>query len=309
MIHSDFLTATAPKTDDLLVLRRYSDSGMPEPVRGVKTFRAKFVGETCWIISEVTWILLIPQVCILAGFLAFGFLACSTVSKIRVGFQVENWIAEALATYWLFVNLIWMSEECLLDTPDQPTPWSLTPMGHENEELYSSIQALCINGFYVTPIVWLLVVVFLHLSGGTAWSSGRSRGRIVFYEAGYVAIWSLMDGLWAAQLLWPAIASCVFTIFFILKTAAEETGLGWRGIDRTDIVWVLWTISNLFWILLEVAYDDDMNLRYVAALIGVLSLLLLQLSWARLKDRSGLPPGILQLGMPPEGSPPLRTCS
>eukprot|EP00450_Noctiluca_scintillans_P036800 CAMPEP_0194542978 /NCGR_PEP_ID=MMETSP0253-20130528/84979_1 /TAXON_ID=2966 /ORGANISM="Noctiluca scintillans" /LENGTH=103 /DNA_ID=CAMNT_0039389681 /DNA_START=201 /DNA_END=512 /DNA_ORIENTATION=- len=95
-----------------------------------------------------------------------------------------------------------------------------------------------------------------------------------------------MDGLWAFELLWPALAACAATVGLILITAAEETGLGLCGVDRTDVVWILWSVSNACWMWCELAEGDDFTWRLVAAGAGGASLLVLLNSYRQTELRN-----------------------
>jgi len=277
------------------------------------------VGECCWILSEMTWILLIPEACIPTGILAILLLGglgartcryaggrsptCSTGGCKRL----TQWLPPVLQVSWLLTNFTWMFLELLWDTPDQQTPWRRTPMAGEHEDLYDEAQFYCVLTFLVTPTVWSLAVAALFLRGcrrlqdgpGRCWRSCRPACAL-FCQAGYISSWALMDAVWAAGLLWFSMVSCVLTIILIAANAAWETGLGLGGFDRTDFVWVLWTLANAGWIVDELSAGDDLTLRYVSAGFALASFVVLLCSWhqavARHIIRSGCTDGASWLG-------------
>lgn len=263
----------------------------------------EFVGEICWILSEVTWILLIPQACLPLGFLAFMFLgavATRTCTSARLC-ELEQWLPSTIQAHWLLTNFCWMLAETLWDSPDRPTPWDLTPMVRNEDSIFDRAQWYCVVSFLAPPALWALALAALAIRG---WKQhGRSQlslrpARALFFQAGYLASWALIDAVWAANLFWLSMLSCVVTIGLIIGNASWETEMGLRGVDRTDIVWVLWTLSNLLWIVMELKADEDLLMRYLAAFLGTAALALLLCSRrqarARADIRVGAPSRALQ---------------
>ena len=58
---------------------------------------------------------------------------------------------------------------------------------------------------------------------------------------------SATDGFWACGYLWSATASVVLTILMILASTLEQSeGAVYLRADRTDLVWILWTLELRF---------------------------------------------------------------
>lgn len=253
----------------------------------------QFTGELFWILSEITWILLLPEAAIPAGTLALFFVAWSAGLDFKASRHLEWWCPAALQAFWLLVNNIWMMDEVLWDDPDEQTPWAQTPMIREDEKLYNVINGYCALGFSLTPVLWILAVLLCMVSLDEATRQPRlcwtPRARGLFWQAGHTAMWSAMDSFWSQKMVWLSMASCIATIAMILANAAAETGRplssAFRCLDRTDAVWILWTLSNAFWILLELVYKDRLIVRYLAAAVGLASLLLLSCCWEQFKQR------------------------
>jgi len=254
-------------------------------VSSVDLVKFIYFGEVCWVVSEVFWILLVPLLCVPFGALASLSVAFVSIVDVCTGQGTfANSLALMFQTVWLLINFVWMLEEVLWDSPDEQTPWKLTPMRPEDESLYNQIQSYCAVGFFAVPATWVVVML------GACFLSKRWRRddshpvRMIFFSSGYLATWALMDALWAFGLLWSSLFSCVVTVFLILATGSEETGLGLRGVDRTDFVWILWTISNFFWIACE-QFDGNLEGRYVAAGFGSASVMLLLCSFEQVRAR------------------------
>eukprot|EP00928_Gymnodinium_smaydae_P089966 TRINITY_DN73830_c0_g1_i1.p1 TRINITY_DN73830_c0_g1~~TRINITY_DN73830_c0_g1_i1.p1 ORF type:complete len:314 (-),score=52.03 TRINITY_DN73830_c0_g1_i1:293-1195(-) len=263
-----------------------------------RSITIQYVGELCWILSETTWTLLYPPLCIPFGAGAFIFLLWSAILDIQCSERFEWWFPPVLQVLWLITNLVWMMDELLVDSPDQQTPWALTPLtGREDDDMYEYVQSYCILGFYAVPVLWLLAIA---LVSRPSWmliedgdpccrdSARKHPARVLFTQAGHIAMWALLDGLWASEFFWSSIAVAVMTIVMFIVGAAAETKLGLRGIDRTDMVWIVWTLSNMVWVACELAYDDDLQLRYAAGILGFVALFVLLVSYEQVKSRTRL---------------------
>lgn len=243
---------------------------------------AQYIGEICWIFSEVTWILLIPVACIPSGFLALiclSYLAQKDFSNSHSG-QLDLWIPSFMQMIWLLVNCVWMTSEVLWDAPDQQTPWAQTSILAENDDLYAAIEVYCITGFFLPPAIWFLATSYLAM-----FKRNLQQARLLFFFGGPVAMWALMDAVWALGWVWASVVACVLTVCFIFCCSNEETRMGCRGIDRSDILWIVWTGSNQLWILTELVFDDSLPWRYAAAALGVIALLMLFGSYEQVKAR------------------------
>jgi len=252
--------------------------------------KAIFCGEICWILSEVTWILLIPQVCVPAGALACAFIGSVAVFTTFVGGRDDSAQSFSLLFqfFWLLINFVWMSDEVLWDAPDQPPPWNFTPIAQENEDLFSTIEFPCAIAFCSLFIIFFTVVFIAHFFGHRI--VGLPSAKDLLISTGYLSTWALMDGLWAFETVaWLAPTAALITVFLVPLSSIAETGLGWRGVDRTDVVWILWTLSNFLWIWTEQVEDEDLTYRYFAAVVAVASLLLLLGSFKQVKAREEAP--------------------
>jgi len=249
-----------------------------------RAMKASFFGEVCWIVSEVFWILLVPFICVPAVLFAFfSFLFVAILLSCSKGPLADDAVPVLMQVCWLGVNVVWEIADMVVDSPEQPTPWNLTPIFHDDDILYDTISFSCAVGFCCLPMVWcFLVLLYCCSILSVKWT------RAMVFQAGYISCWSLMDGLWALELLWPALAACAATVGLILIAAAEETGLGLCGVDRTDVVWILWSLSNACWMWCELAESDDFTWRLVAAGAGVASLLVLLNSYGQTELRSSV---------------------
>lgn len=100
-------------------------------------------------------------------------------------------------------------------------------------------------------------------------------------------MWSATDGLWALSEVKAVLVFTMLTIMFLQFNAAFDTGLGIRSVDRTDMVWIVWTSSNLSWILTELTFHDSLQSRYFSAALGFCSLAILVFSFDQFKARNG----------------------
>lgn len=250
----------------------------------------KYIGEGMWILSEATWILLIPQVCIPSSFLALVLISAAAALDFKESTQLGVWFPSAMQAFWLFWNSVWMLDEVFWDEPDQQTPWAQTPMFGTHEKRYAVIQEYCKKGFFLAPALWLAAVLLEVLRGIKARMYSRhcwqSNVRELLCHSGYIAMWSSTDGFWACGYLWAANASVVVTILMILASTVEQSsdGLSLQA-DQSDGVWILWTLSNLTWIYLELYFKDLVIVRYLASPVCFASLLLLAMSWEHFQQR------------------------
>lgn len=272
-----------------------------------------FMGEVSWVGYEVFWILLVPWPSLLLSAVAcLAIVGQALLEAWSAGWAMpEEWLHDVLQAWWLVFSAAWALAEVFWDSPDNQTPWNLTPMLEENDEMYQKLNSICVMGFFAGPAVWLLTILgFLlsHLvskrtgtsSTGSDTSAGafavhraRRRGGLflawtIFHRCAYVVCWSLMDALWAAGWGWSSEFFALLTFPAIVLAAYVETGQGLRGLDRTDLVLFLWTLSNFFWILGELFFEDDLNIRYLAAVVGALATLTLASSFRYVQRRLGL---------------------
>lgn len=250
---------------------------------------AIYYGEICWILSEVTWVLLVPHVCLPAGALACAFIGSAAIITARVGSRDD--VAQSFSLFfqlcWLLINFVWMLDEVLWDAPERPTPWNLTPIAAEKPDLHTTVELLCAGAFCSLFVGFLCVILFFCLCGNR-WGLPSAKGMLI--ETGYMSTWALMDGLWAfGTTSWLALASALVTVVLIPFSSYAETDLGLRGLDRTDVVWVLWTVSNFLWIWTEQVADDSLSCRFLAAGVGVASLLVLLVSFNQMQVRNEAP--------------------
>merc|ERR1712008_401738 len=160
-----------------------------------------------------------------------------------------------------------------------------TELGQENDGTYNGVQTLCMFGFFCVPGTWLLSMVALCLARPKTTSS---RGSLaIFIQAGHIAMWALMDATWACGLMWPALTAGVATMVMLALNLEpdEGGGLTCSGADRADIAWIMWTASNVVWVLCELGCDDSLPVRYVAGVLGLLSLLVLLASYHHVRDQ------------------------
>jgi len=256
----------------------------------------KYIGEVLWILSEATWILLIPQVCIPTSFLAFVFILAAAALDRLTG-RVEVWFPSALQALWLFWNFIWMLDEVFWDEPDQQTPWNLTPMLGTNEKQYKSVQNYCRIGFFLAPVLWIAAIlqellrndveVLWRTTGMDQSKSACSKSSVqeLICHAGYIAMWSSTDGFWASGYFWAATVTSAVTFLMIFASTVDDCSRMTDHMDRTDVVWMLWTLSNYTWMILELVFKDWLPCRFLATLICLQSLTLLAFSWSQSRDR------------------------
>jgi len=249
---------------------------------------ALFFGEVSWIGCEAGWILLVPQLSIPLGALALVFLSWAMLLDIQCSRRFEWWFPSLLEVMWLSFNLVWMYAELAWDSPDEQTPWALTPLsGQEDDGTYNRVQTLCMLGFFSVPGTWLLSMVLLPL----ARPKTSSRGSLaIFIQAGHIAMWALMDATWACGLMWPALIAGMATIVMLaLNLEPDQSGgLTCSGADRADIAWIIWTTSNVVWVLCELGCNDSLRVRYMAGTLGLLSLLVLLGSYHQVRDQERL---------------------
>ncbi|CAE8631022.1 unnamed protein product, partial [Polarella glacialis] len=178
--------------------------------------------------------------------------------------------------------------EVLWDSPDVQLPWALTPMIWDDEAIFLHIQQYCIAGFLLIPIS--LLVAFLMFARKWRSRDAFERKRYaadLFWDGGAICLWSGTDALWALGADYAALVSSVAVIFFIYAAAlAQSTDSGWCVLDRTDVVWIIWSFSNFLWIYAELFVGGSLQMRYLAAAVGFLALLVLWGSFEQLKVRA-----------------------
>mmetsp|Transcript_63037 Transcript_63037/g.150197 ORF Transcript_63037/g.150197 Transcript_63037/m.150197 type:complete len:314 (-) Transcript_63037:77-1018(-) len=248
--------------------------------------RLTFAGDICWLLKEVGWLLLIPHISIPFGVLAT---VCITGGAAFHCFRpVEEILPEIVSAVWLAANFLWMLDDCFYDSREGPeqTPWALTPILDPSDRKYSQLQSYAAAGFLAGPILFGAGVVFC-IGRRLYDPSPRNRHSLMNLVLGAsVASWCLKDYYWTQEEVWPALASDVITIFLLILAAAVQSGHGLRGVNRSDLAWLVWVSSSGVWIVAELLLDENMPARYSAAGLAGLAVSLNLASYRQVKERS-----------------------
>lgn len=231
--------------------------------------------------------MLIPQLSLPAGAVALLCAAWGAAMHMSQGRPSDELLSEVVSVIWLAGNAIWMADEVLLDAPDKQTPWRLTPMLEgDHLSLYDSVQTVAVVVFATGAAVYFVAL----LVGVAHWRRRRTdhaREQVASMMLGVsVASWCLKDMFWALSMLWPAIVADGVTFVTLLVAACAEGGGGLLSLTRSDAAWLLWVASNEVWVLCELAYDDDLNLRWGSASLAGAATLLLCSGYRQAKHRA-----------------------
>lgn len=228
--------------------------------------------------------LLVPVLAIPAGMAAVICICAAAYHRSRC--PPERFLPLGMEAVWISANFVWMVAELLYDTPEQQTPWAMTPMLGHDEARYSQVVWLARAGFVVVVVSWIA-------TAGYCWVAYRGSASRVAYEAvlsaalsGSIAFWAMKDLFWSTDHLYPAIVCDVVAVIFLLSSGAHESGEGIAGLSRVDGIWTTWSMSNFTWILCELAFHGNLWWRYASAAIAAAALVLLLTSYTAMQERS-----------------------
>mmetsp|Transcript_36896 Transcript_36896/g.90432 ORF Transcript_36896/g.90432 Transcript_36896/m.90432 type:complete len:279 (+) Transcript_36896:33-869(+) len=244
----------------------------------------QFVGYFFWLSKEIGWMLLVPVIAIPAGMAAVICICTAAFHRSRS--PPERFLPLGMEAVWISANFVWMVAELLYDTPEQQTPWAMTPMLKPDEARYS-------RAVWVAQVGFVAVVVGWFATTGYCWVAYRGSASRVAYEAvvsaalsGSIAFWAMKDLFWSTGHLFPAVGCDVVAVVFLLSSGAHESGEGVAGLSRVDGIWTMWSLSNFTWILCELAFHGNLWWRFASAAIAAAALALLVTSYSAMQDRS-----------------------
>lgn len=242
--------------------------------------RIVFFGDICWFLKDFSWVLLLPFASIPFGVLS---MSCSAFAVARrLGGPLDVLLPEVLSLVWLSSNFVWMVGDVFWDSPDQQTPWALTPVISDQDWTYSRVQAAATCGFLagasLFPIGLALSVALPPLR------KGRVFWRLL--SSFHLASWCLKDYFWTLEMLTCGLLADLATVASLLLAASGETGAGFRGVGRADLSWILWVFSSGVWMLCELECEYDLTMRYVAAGLTFLAAGLMAFSYEQVRDRA-----------------------
>jgi hypothetical protein len=243
--------------------------------------RMQYMGELCWLVKEFSWMLLVPYVSIPFGVLTVILLGGSAWLRRRD--PMAEIVPDLAAFVWLLANVVWMLAEECFSVPHHQTPWAMTPLVGVEPDNFAAVQTVVKAGFLCVPLIWacgMMVALFRLVRS----ASGLSDVVQLLLSL-HVVTWSLKDFWWAESKLVPSLVLDGGTIFILLLAASVKSGLGLRGVDCVDLAWIVWTFSNLAWIICELALEDSLVWRYISATISFAAFLLLARSVEVVKNR------------------------
>eukprot|EP00913_Durusdinium_trenchii_P004657 g4323.t1 len=172
-----------------------------------------------WMIKEIGWVLLVPEICLPAG-LAAGLLMIIGVIAHACRRDFANVLPEMVMCIWLCSNVTWMASEVLMDDPDAKFSWHLCPVLHgDHQSEYDTMSVMVADGFLLSAGLYVLGVAYLicvhrRLKGPV--------GRVLLQC--YLCSWCLKDYFWADEDFWPAISTDLVTVPMLLYNIHLESG-------------------------------------------------------------------------------------
>jgi len=230
--------------------------------------RALYCAHVAWMVKEIGWVLLIPEISLPSGFIAALLVVFGLALHLRRRRFAAN-LCELVMGIWLCSNVLWMTSEVLFDDPDVKFPWHLVPvLEGDHEFTYDVLSSISAKGFFAAVLLYVVgLAVLFH-------PSCRERGVVgnTLLQC-YLCSWCLKDYFWAEEEFWPAICTDLITVPMLLYNIHIETTL--RGSHWRQFAWVSWSLANGVWIIGELKFPGVMEFNISAAILLLIALVLL----------------------------------
>lgn len=263
------------------------ESAEPRPQDGRITWDTGdsiiFIADIAWMMKEFAWILLIPPIAV--PFAAVAVLGTWTGLVIHIHRGIDDVLPEFVACIWVTCNVAWMMDDFLWDGVDEQTPWALTPMFGHKEDVYNTVQGIIAAVLLTGPVIYTLALVictFRMFREPTLKGQSEVTGLVL---SSSIATWCLKDFFWCAGMLMPALVADFATVVLILAASAVSSGKWVTGIDRVDVAWLMWLLSNVLWAILELREHYNIELRYIVSVPALLAATLLAFSFKQVKEK------------------------
>jgi hypothetical protein len=269
-----------------------------------------YVSHLFWLLKEVFWLLLITPLALICGGLSC-VLALIVTWRRRDGGASGKLYKEVKAEVligltqlmWLIFNFILMISEFIYSVPDKIPDYAegmVDMMDNceedcDNDGTFQGLLWTARVGFILSFVLWLASCAYLFnewvkppkfVAQGYAFQT-------CLLEGGWIAFWVLKDFLWTfdkdgfigAAIAWGA----HFIILVIAMITNSAQTILWDGINAdemeriTDVVtcgktvdmihvsYVLWSVGSLIWLIMENPAEEDLTLRWVAAIFCIVS--------------------------------------
>eukprot|EP00746_Dinoflagellata_sp_MGD_P082265 gnl/MRDRNA2_/MRDRNA2_32661_c0_seq1.p1 gnl/MRDRNA2_/MRDRNA2_32661_c0~~gnl/MRDRNA2_/MRDRNA2_32661_c0_seq1.p1 ORF type:complete len:355 (+),score=53.52 gnl/MRDRNA2_/MRDRNA2_32661_c0_seq1:110-1174(+) len=263
-----------------------------------------------WLLKEATWLLLISPLAIACGAVSVA-LAALVMWRRRDGGASGKLYNEVLPEVligmtqllWLIFNVLLMVVYFIYEIPDKVPGYAegiLDMMECEAENCdetgdYKGLLWAVRIGFLVAFGTWIFSCCYLFkkwieppkfVAQGYAFQT-------CLLEGGWIAFWVLKDFLWTFDEDGFAVAIIAWAVHFIVLVVALVTNSSesilWDGIneeemqriqevltcgahvDMIHLSYIFWSVSSLLWLLMENAFNEDLSLRYFAAIVVIVS--------------------------------------
>jgi hypothetical protein len=222
---------------------------------------------------------------------------------------------------WLIFNFIMMVVGFVYERPQQVPGYAggiLDMMNKDcvkldecdDDATYEFLVIIVRVGFILTFCLWLSSCSYLLIQfiKPPRFHAQGYAFQTCLLEGGWIAFWVLKDFAWTFDKDGMPYAIAAWVIHFIilgvtLLVSSAGTVL-WDGVDAKEmqqlidvvfcgkhldfvmISYVFWSISSLVWLLMETAMDEDPTMRYVAAIICWISVLLFLKGYSQAKQKA-----------------------
>mmetsp|Transcript_60961 Transcript_60961/g.145272 ORF Transcript_60961/g.145272 Transcript_60961/m.145272 type:complete len:425 (-) Transcript_60961:57-1331(-) len=244
-----------------------------------------YAGDVCWLLKELSWILLVPSTSLVYGFAAM--MCMNTAAILGRNDPTFHLVPQVACAVWLTSNFTVMFGELLFEAPDVQTPWGLTPMVVADEESAKSTRDFAIVGFIGAFSLLLMGAL------GQAYEHWSKRCPDNFTPIlsiilqMHTALWILSDLFEILEMRWPALTCTLLAgvkvgvASWVRPTLSQNS----VGLEPSDASVLLWVCSSAAWMVCESFYDGNLHVRYFAATLCLVSVLLMFYSFTTLKDR------------------------
>lgn len=284
-----------------------------------------FAGHLLWLMKEIFWILLIPYPAWAFGFLTvLAFVA--SIAVRATGGEVAKFYQEApvelmisvIQLGWIIFNVVLMIVDFMYAYPDEVPGYAEDLVllsdckADDCEDSYETGVWISRIGFMVSFLTWVVFSIFLlykYLTPPNRLSEGYAL-QTCLVQGGWLAFWMIKDFFWSfddedndglagvtlAAWVIHFILLCIwlFThsspLIFIDGLDDDEMNQIQNSVglvaDRSAISYVTWSIASLIWFICEDFADGELALRYVAAILCIVSFLLYASAYWQVKAKS-----------------------
>lgn len=277
----------------------------------------------CWLLKEAFWILLISPGALIFGALSLGLSFFANIGRRDGGVsgklygEVGAEVLVGLIQFsWLFFNVLWMLLTFLYEEPENTPGYAESLVNWTDcysegcESTYNSLMWVVRIGFVIAFVAWLGACGYL-LKKWIEPPKFVAQGyqfQTCLLEGGWMAFWIAKDFAWSFdEEGFPFALTAWILSFSLLAFSLVQASAGtiiWDGIDDAemakiqdvvtcnkpiDLVYVsylMWSISSLLWLLMETVLDDDLTMRYVAAVVALVACALFLKGYTQAKHRA-----------------------